>query len=72
LITFNIVRLRREGDEPWVQNISTVRLYPLMKNQMTALLQECGFTNLRFYGIMDEAAFDPLHSENLVAVAQKV
>lgn len=71
LITFNIVRLRREGEGPWVQALSTVRLFPLMKKQMAYMLEDSGFTNLRFYGIMDAVEFDPLNSENLVAVAQK-
>jgi len=71
LITFNIVRLRREGDAPWVQALSTVRLFPLMQEQLSHLLEKSGFTDLCFYGIMDEVAFDPASSENLVAVARK-
>lgn len=71
LITFNIVRLNREGNAPWTQNISTVRLFPLLQKQLTILLEESGFTDLRYFGIMDEAAFDPASSENLVAVALK-
>ena len=71
LITFNIVRLSRENDAPWTQKLSTVRLFPLMQAQLTRLLEESGFTDLRYYGIMDEVAFDPETSENLVAVARK-
>ena len=71
LITFNIVRLRREGDAPWTQNLLIVRLFPLMQEQLTYLLEESGFIDLRYYGIMDEVAFDPAGSENLVAVARK-
>ena len=71
LITFNIVRLKREGDAPWTQAISTVRLFPLMQAQLDLFLKESGFTDLRYYGIMNETAFDPAGSENLVAVARK-
>jgi glycine/sarcosine N-methyltransferase len=71
LITFNIVRLNRESDAPWIQNISTVRLFPLLKEKLDHLLEESGFIDTRYYGIMDEAAFDPAGSENLVAVARK-
>jgi glycine/sarcosine N-methyltransferase len=71
LITFNIVRLSREGDSPWTQKISTARLFPLLKEKLAYLLEESGFTDLRFYGIMDEVAFDPAGSENLVAIARK-
>jgi len=72
LITFNIVRLNREGDSPWNQNISTVRLFPLLQTQLTVLLKESGFSDLHFYGIMNDTAFDPASSENLVAVARKI
>jgi glycine/sarcosine N-methyltransferase len=71
LITFNIVRLHRDGDAPWTQNLSTVRLFPLMQERLSILLKESGFTDLRFYGIMDEVAFDPESSENLVVAARR-
>ena len=71
LITFNIVRLNRQGDSPWTQNISTVRLFPLMQAQLDIFLKESGFTNPRYYGIMNETAFDPAGSENLVVAAYK-
>jgi glycine/sarcosine N-methyltransferase len=71
LITFNIVRLSRESDSPWIQKLSTVRLFPLVKKKLEELLKESGFTDLRFYGIMDEVAFNLASSENLVAVARK-
>jgi len=72
LITFNIVRLKREGDSPWNQNISTVRLFPLLQAQLTVLLKESGFSDPHFFGIMNDTAFDPATSENLVAVARKI
>ncbi len=72
LITFNIMRLKREGGSPWSQSISTVRLFPLLQSQLVCLLTESGFTDLRFYGMMDGSAFDPADSENLVAVARKI
>ena len=71
LITFNIVRLKRQGDEPWTQNLSTVRLFPLLQAQLDILLKESGFTDLRYFGMMNETVFDPATSENLVAVARK-
>lgn len=71
LITFNIVRLNRQGDSPWTQNISTVRLFPLLQAQLDLLLKESGFIDLRYYGIMNDTAFDPANSENLVVAARK-
>jgi hypothetical protein len=71
LITFNIVRLNRKSDAPWTQAVSSVRLFPLVKEHLTQMLEESGFTDLHYYGIMNETAFDPASSENLVAVAWK-
>jgi glycine/sarcosine N-methyltransferase len=71
LITFNIVRLHRDGDALWTQNLSSVRLFPLMQERLTHLLEESGFMDLHFYGIMDEVVFDPESSDNLVAVARR-
>lgn len=71
LITFHIMRLQRTGSQPWAQSISTVRLFPLLKEPFARLLAECGFVKIRYYGVMDEVAFDPAASDNLVVVAQK-
>lgn len=71
LITFNIVRLKREAGREWNQAISSVRLYPLLKEKMLKLLDETGFVEIRTYGIMDDVPFDPLNSENLVISAVK-
>jgi glycine/sarcosine N-methyltransferase len=71
LITFNIVRLSRDGDSPWTQKISAVRLFPLLREKLGDLLIDSGFKDLRFFGVMDEVAFDPAASENLVAVCRK-
>jgi len=71
LITFNIIRLSREDNSPWKQKLASVRLFPLVKEKLQILLKESGFADLRFYGMMDEIAFDPAASENLVAVAHK-
>jgi SAM-dependent methyltransferase len=71
LITFNIVRLRREGQNPWTQEISSVRLFPLTQERLLPMLETSGFDVVRMYGFLGETPFDPLHSENLVVVAQK-
>jgi glycine/sarcosine N-methyltransferase len=71
LITFNIVRLKREGKGQWKQSVSTVRLYPLLKEEMLELLNETGFDQVRTYGKMADEPFDPLSSENLVVSAIK-
>lgn len=71
LITFNIVRLKREARGDWKQVVSTVRLYPLLKEELLELLEESGFNDIRTFGMMAEGSFDPLTSENLVISAVK-
>ena len=71
LITFNIVRLKREGDSPWSQAVSTVRLYPLLQKDLLVLLKDCGFSLVECFGKMEDTPFDPLTSENLVVAAVK-
>ena len=71
LISFNIVRLKREAGGEWKQALSTVRLYPLLKEEMLKLLDETGFGQVSLYGMMRDIPFDPLSSENLVVAAVK-
>jgi len=71
LITFNIVRLKRDIGGDWKQAISTVRLYPLIKDELLPLLEDAGFVDVQTYGMMSEMPFDPLSSENLVIAAIK-
>jgi SAM-dependent methyltransferase len=71
LITFNIVRLKRADGADWKQAISTVKLYPLIKDELFPLLKEVGFVDIHAYGMMADTPFDPLTSENLVISAVK-
>ncbi len=71
LITFNIVRLKREAGGEWKQALSTVRLYPLIKDEILNLLEKTGFNEIRTFGMMTDIPFDPLTSENLVISAIK-
>ena len=72
LITFNIVRLHRTNSNNWQQRISITRLYPLMQNDLARLMRNSGFSEISYFGIMDEIPFNPSSSENLVVVARKV
>ncbi len=72
LITFNIIRLQRQGQEPWRENISSVQLLPLKKDLILSLLQETGFTDITAFGAMSDQSFDPASSGNLVITARKI
>lgn len=71
LITFNILRLQRNGTEAWQQRISSTRLYPLKQALMTDLLQECGFMDINFFGALSDEPFNAGTSGNLVVTARK-
>lgn len=71
LITFNIVRLKRHGSDPWTQAVSAVRLYPLLQQELLQLLDETGFGQVSSFGMLKDIPFDPLTSENLVISALK-
>jgi SAM-dependent methyltransferase len=70
LIQFHILTLRRQAGEAWSQSISSTALYPLLSQEMNSLLQESGFTEIRFFGGMNGSAFDPSTSGNLVISAR--
>jgi len=71
LITFNIIRLQREGNKDWKEQISSVRLFPLKKEMLIKLLLESGFTDISTYGAMADQPFDATTSGNLVITARK-
>jgi glycine/sarcosine N-methyltransferase len=70
LITFNILSLQRQGDEPWTQQLHTTRLRPLLHAELTAALPAAGFTELQAYGSLGGEGFDHEKSGNLVIVAR--
>lgn len=70
-ITFNILTLRREDGGAWQQAVTTTRLRPLVQAELTAALQEAGFSDIEAYGNMTGAPFDPAASGNLILTARK-
>lgn len=72
LLTFNIMRLVRNGEDSWQQRISSTRLYPLKRDVLTGLLEDSGFSDVACFGSMSGEDFHPGSSDNLVVVAHKV
>ena len=72
LITFNIIRLYRQGNSPWNEAHSTTRLYPLLQATLIGLLADTGFENITCFGKMDNESFNPSASGNLVVRAIKI
>ncbi len=71
LLTFNIVRLRREEGSAWRQQVGATRLWPLTEHELLSALQKAGFDGLSRLGDMQGAPFDPKSSPNLVISAYR-
>jgi glycine/sarcosine N-methyltransferase len=69
LIGFNIVTLHRKESEPWQQQVSTSKIYPLCQQELSAALKKSGFGQVNLYGGMGGDPFDPESSPNLVVTA---
>jgi len=69
LINFNIVTLKRNGANPWSQQVTSTRLRPWRQDEMLQALSEAGFEKLVCYGSMAGEPFDPQTSGNLVITA---
>jgi SAM-dependent methyltransferase len=71
LMTFNMVRLRRERGEDWTQQVTSTRLWPLTREELTQALRMAGFEGMACYGDLQGAPFDAASSPNLVVTACK-
>jgi glycine/sarcosine N-methyltransferase len=71
MLTFNILTLKRTGQGDWKQEITTTRLRPLRQVDVMGPLVDAGFQDVKFYGNMGGAPFDPAASSNLVITANK-
>ena len=71
LITFNIIRLHKDGSGPWVQQESSTRLLPLKQEILIPLLEKAGFHQISCFGHMENELFDPTNSGNLVVTSVK-
>jgi len=69
-ITFNMIRLRRDG-QAWTQDVESTELRPIFRDDLAAALGRAGFVQAAFHGGYDGSPFDPARSGDLIAVAQK-
>jgi hypothetical protein len=70
LLTFNVVRLRREKGNGWSQEVSSTRLWPLTEHELGPAVQAAGFGDMTLHGDMRGASFDPETSPNLIIAAR--
>jgi glycine/sarcosine N-methyltransferase len=70
-LTFHIITLRREGDQPWSQRFVSTRLMPIRQAHLIQALAEAGFRDIVSYGDMSGAPFAADGSPNLIVRAIK-
>ncbi len=70
-IQFNILTLKRDGEEGWKQSIIETRLFPLSFSLMYQALSSAGFHQIKAFGALADVPFEPEKSGNLVITAIK-
>ena len=71
-LTFNLVTLRRQGQQGrWSQRVTATPLWPLKQEELLPALQAAGFDQVTCYGDMQGGAFHPSTSGNLVVTARR-
>lgn len=70
-ITFNMVRLYREGGGPWSQQVGSTDLRPLRQEELVGELGPAGFDEIVCWGDMQGHPFDLESSPNLVVTARR-
>jgi SAM-dependent methyltransferase len=68
-VLFNILTLER-GDGEIEERLETIRLKPIVREELEKLLKEAGFDDIKFYGGISMEPFEPLKSKDLVVLAR--
>lgn len=70
LINFHVATLQRTTGNPWSQIISSVRLYPLLSDELLKILNQ-EFEEIHLYGGMNGEIYQPQTSGNLIVTAHR-
>jgi hypothetical protein len=70
LLRFNVLTLQRAAAGDWNQRVTSTRLWPLTRRELTAALRDAGFESIVLYGDMQGAPFNSSESPNLISIAQ--
>lgn len=70
LLRFNVVRLRRTGEEPWAARVDATLLRPWRHDDIAASMGRAGLIRLRLLGSYGGEPFDAAESGDLVVVAE--
>ena len=69
-VLFNILTINRTNNGA-KQTLNTIRLRPILRNELVLLLEEAGFVSVNVYGGISLEDFQPEVSKDLVVLARK-
>jgi len=70
-LTFNMIRLRREGKGAWEQDVTSTELRPWRHAELAEMIEWAGYDRIRRFGDMQGRAWGE-ESPNLIVVATRV
>lgn len=70
LINFNILTLKRQGEQGWQQSILSTPLRPILSGELQSGLEKAGFTGITLFGDLAGSPFNADSSGNLVIMAE--
>lgn len=69
-VVFNILKLKKEDGQP-AQELESVRLRPILKDELVRALKEAGYSDIRTHGSIMLDDFHEQSSKDLVVLARK-
>ena len=70
-IQFNILSLHRKPNAPWHTQLTSTHLLPIFSEKLKAELTTLGFRDIRLYGNLAAAPYEPGSSGDMVLIAFK-
>jgi hypothetical protein len=70
-LVFNLMILRREGDDEWEQRVISTRLWALRQEKVVDALTKASYERVTCYGNMAGDPFDATSSPNLIVTARR-
>jgi glycine/sarcosine N-methyltransferase len=70
MLIFNMIRLRREGEGTWKQDVTSTELRPWQRAELAEVVEWAGYDQIRYFGDMQGHAWEE-ESPNLIVVATR-
>jgi glycine/sarcosine N-methyltransferase len=70
-LIFNMIRLRREGEGAWEQDVTSTELRPWRRAELAEVIESAGYRQICYFGDMQGHGWEP-QSPNLIVVATRM